>query len=129
MRKVFISNLISLDNMISRPNGDLDWFMADQEFFDYTATQADRRDTILFGRVTYEGMESYWTSKEAAESDPVITGQMNSTHKLVFSRTLHQVKWRTRHSSKVIWSGKSPRSSSSRVRTLSSSAAAVSSRS
>jgi len=36
MRKVFVSNLISVDNKIARPNGDLDWFGVDQEYFDYT---------------------------------------------------------------------------------------------
>ncbi len=93
MRKVFVSNLISLDNKIARPNGDLDWFGVDQEYFDYTATEATRRDLILFGRATYQGMESYWTSKEAADSDPVVTGQMNNTNKLVFSRTLKSADW------------------------------------
>ena len=93
MRKVFVSNLISLDNKIARPNGDLDWFMADQEYFDYTNTEADRRDLILFGRVTYEGMASYWTTKEAAETQPEITEQMNSTNKIVFSRSLKSADW------------------------------------
>jgi len=93
MRKVFVSNLISVDNKIARPNGDLDWFGVDQEYFDYTATEATRRDLILFGRVTYAGMETYWTSKEAADSDPVVTEQMNSTNKLVFSRTLKSANW------------------------------------
>lgn len=93
MRKVFVSNLISLDNKIARPNGDLDWFGVDQEYFDYTATEADRRDLIIFGRVTYIGMENYWTSKEAADSDPVITEQMNSTPKIVFSHTLKSADW------------------------------------
>jgi len=97
MRKVFVSNLISLDNKIARPNGDLDWFGVDQEYFDYTSTEATRRDLILFGRITYEGMASYWTSKEAAESDPVVTEQMNSTNKLVFSRTLKSADWINTH--------------------------------
>jgi dihydrofolate reductase len=93
MRKVFVSNLISLDNKIARPNGDLDWFKVDEEYFEYTSTEADRRDLILFGRVTYEGMASYWTSKEAAETQPVFTEQMNSTPKIVFSRTLKSADW------------------------------------
>jgi dihydrofolate reductase len=97
MRKVFVSNLISLDNKIARPNGDLDWFGVDQEYFDYTTGEATRRDLILFGRITYDGMANYWTSKEAAQNDPVITEQMNSTDKIVFSRTLKSADWqRTR---------------------------------
>jgi dihydrofolate reductase len=93
MRKVLVSNLISLDNKIARPNGDLDWFKVDQEYFDYTSAEPDRRDLILFGRVTYEGMASYWTSAEAAASQPDFTEQMNSTHKIVFSRTLKSADW------------------------------------
>ena len=48
---------------------------------------------MVFGRVTYEGMLSYWTSPEAIAAMPEIAEQMNTTSKGVFSRTLDKAEW------------------------------------
>ena len=32
MRNVILSMMVSLDGMIARPDGDLDWFLSDDEY-------------------------------------------------------------------------------------------------
>ena len=89
MRKVIVSNLVTLDGYIARPNGDIDWFVTNDEFFEDTPDQLDEADTLLYGRVTYQGMASYWPT---APSDP-IADRMNRFAKVVFSKTLTSADW------------------------------------
>ena len=87
MRKVIVSNLVSLDGFFEGPNKELDWFVVEEEFFDFARNQLLEVDTILFGRVTYEMMAGYWPN--TTDNDPIITDKMNSLQKIVFSKTLH----------------------------------------
>jgi dihydrofolate reductase len=49
---------------------------------------------LLFGRVTYQMMEAYWTGPEPAKNDDtLVAGYMNELPKLVASRTLKQAGW------------------------------------
>jgi dihydrofolate reductase len=51
--------------------------------------------TLVFGRVTYELMASYWPT--AITNDPAeaqIAERLNTLPKVVFSRTLKKVEWR-----------------------------------
>ncbi|MEP6597699.1 MAG: dihydrofolate reductase family protein [Ginsengibacter sp.] len=91
MRKIIVSNLVSLDGYFEGLNKELDWFVVDEEFFEYARNQLKEADTILFGRVTYEMMASYWPN--ATNNDSVITDKMNSLPKIVFSKTLSKVEW------------------------------------
>lgn len=50
-------------------------------------------NTLLFGRVTYELMASYWPTPVAIQNDPAVAGGMNRAEKFVFSRTLRKVAW------------------------------------
>jgi len=38
-------------------------------------------------------MASYWPTPAAQTNDPVVSEKMNTTHKLVFSRTLEKAEW------------------------------------
>jgi dihydrofolate reductase len=93
MRKVIVSNMVTLDNLLGSNDGSTDWHYADEEFLQFATEQLDEMDAILFGRVTYEGMASYWVTPEAMADDPAVAKQMNSIHKIVFSKTLHSVDW------------------------------------
>jgi dihydrofolate reductase len=94
MRKVIVSNLVSLDGFISGPNGEIDWFSWDKELENYSKEQLGSMGTILFGRVTYELMASYWPAATAATDDQMIIDAMNNLPKVVFSRTLDKVEWK-----------------------------------
>ena len=80
-----------MDGFFEGPNKELDWFVVEEEFFDFARNQLFEVDTILFGRVTYEMMAGYWPN--ATDNDPVITDKMNSLPKIVFSKTLSAVEW------------------------------------
>ena len=96
MRRVIVSNVMSLDGFVSGPNGELDWFVyagfvKGTEFGEYARTVISSVDSILLGRLTYEEFSSYWPT--AKNDDPVITERINNLPKFVFSRSLKQVAW------------------------------------
>jgi len=93
MRKIIVSNMMTLDGFLAGPKGEIDWFVTGDDSFDDMPAVYERVDTILFGRITYEGMASFWTSPEAGAADPAITRWMNATPKVVFSRTLEKAQW------------------------------------
>jgi dihydrofolate reductase len=89
MRKIIVSNMVSLDGFFEGPNHELDWHVVDEEFFAYAAEMLNSADTILFGRTTYHLMANYWPS---APPD-AIAEKMNTLPKIVFSSTLQHVEW------------------------------------
>lgn len=96
MRKVIVSNIASLDGFMAGPNGEIDWFasIADREFENYAVDLIRTVDTMLFGRVTYQLMESYWPKATTATDDQRIIDAMNNCAKVVFSRTLDRADWK-----------------------------------
>jgi dihydrofolate reductase len=93
MRKLIVSNLVTVDGFFEGPNQELDWFMTNDEFFGYVRTLLDSVSTILFGRITYQQLAAYWPTSAADENDPTITHKMNNLSKIVFSKTLSSVEW------------------------------------
>ena len=93
MRKVFLFNMITLDGFFEGPNQDISWHHVDDEFNEFAIEQLKEVDTLLFGRVTYQGMASYWPTEVAISNDPEVAGLMNSVQKIVFSKTLNQADW------------------------------------
>jgi dihydrofolate reductase len=93
MRRVFLFMMVTLDGFFEGPNHDIDWHNVDEEFNEFAIQQLDDVDTLLFGRVTYEGMASYWPTQFAKENDPVVADKMNTVPKIVFSRTLDKAEW------------------------------------
>jgi len=92
-RKVILFNMITLDGYFEGPNQDIAWHNVDAEFNDFAVDQLQTVGAILFGRVTYEGMASYWPTETALADDPEVTGLMNSIPKIVFSKTLTTADW------------------------------------
>ncbi len=94
MRKIILSNLVSLDGYFEGPNREIDWHNVDEEFNEYAIDFLNSVDTLLFGRVTYQLMASYWPTPTAIANDPIVAEKMNSLPKIVFSRTLEKVEWK-----------------------------------
>lgn len=90
MRRLIVSNMMSLDGLFEGPNGELDWHVVDEQFFDYAKDMLRSADTILFGRKTYELMANYWPSAPRDE----IADKMNGLEKVVFSKTLDKADWK-----------------------------------
>jgi dihydrofolate reductase len=93
MRKLLSFMVVTLDGFYEGPNGEFDWPNVDDEFAEFSISQLNDIDTLLFGRVTYEGMASYWPTPEAREFDAEITDRMNGIEKFVFSSTLKEAPW------------------------------------
>ena len=93
MRKVFLFMMVTLDGFFEGPNHEIDWHNVDEEFNEFAIDQLNEVDTILFGRVTYEGMASSWPTIAAIEDDPDVAARMNAISKIVFSRTLDRAEW------------------------------------
>ena len=83
---------ISLDGFVAGPNGEMDWIKVDQEIFDYVGKRISEGDTALYGRVTYQLMESYWPTAadkpNASKHDIEHSKWYNKIHKIVLSKTM-----------------------------------------
>lgn len=93
MGKVIFFNLTSLDGYFEGPDRDINWHIVDDEFNDFATQQTGEFGALLFGRVTYELMASYWPTEDARQNDPAIAEIMNRLPKIVFSKTLKKVEW------------------------------------
>jgi dihydrofolate reductase len=97
MRKVTMLEHVSLDGFMAGPNGEMDWIHVDEEMFDAGLRLTDAADTAIFGRATYQMMQSYWPTaadRPGASRHDVAHGRwINAATKLVFSRTLQASDW------------------------------------
>jgi dihydrofolate reductase len=96
MRKLIVFNHVSLDGYFVGANGDFSWARSgtdDPEFQAFVADNASGESQLLFGRVTYELMASYWPTPMADQHDPAVAAGMNRSSKIVFSRTLDRASW------------------------------------
>jgi dihydrofolate reductase len=93
MRKILAFLVVTVDGYYEGPNGEFDWPVVDEEFNEFGLQQLEEVDTLLFGRVTYEGMASYWPTPAAEQDDPRVAAKMNTLPKLVVSRTLDRTDW------------------------------------
>ncbi len=94
MRTLYLFDMVTLDGFFEGPTKwEIDWHNVDAEFNEFAIDQLNATDLLLFGRVTYEGMASYWPTPAAIKNDPVVAGKMNSLPKIVFSRTLEKADW------------------------------------
>ncbi len=96
MRKLIVFNHVSLDGYFVDAHGGFRWAQAgsdDPEFAAFVAENAGGGGQLLFGRLTYELMASYWPSALAAQQNPAVAQGMNSMAKVVFSTTLEEATW------------------------------------
>ncbi|MBI3606276.1 MAG: dihydrofolate reductase [Nitrospirae bacterium] len=93
MRKVTVFNFITLNGYFKGPNEDISWHNHGEEESKYSAESLKSGNTLLFGRVTYEMMASFWPTPMAIENFPIVAEGMNKAEKIVFSRTLKKVEW------------------------------------
>lgn len=94
MGKIVLFMHVSLDGFAAGPKGEMDWIHVDQEIFDFGAERITKTNTALYGRVTFQMMESYWpTAAEqpgASKHDKEHAAWYRGAHKVVLSNTLGQ---------------------------------------
>jgi dihydrofolate reductase len=93
VRKLSAFNFITLDGYFEGSNGDTSWHRHGAEENEFAEDMLKFDSILLFGRITYNMMVSYWTSPMALENDPIVAAGMNNSEKIVFSRTLNKAEW------------------------------------
>lgn len=92
MRKLVLFMHTSLDNFVAGPNGEMDWIHVDEVIFDFVGERTNQTDTALYGRVTYDMMESYWPTAgeqpEATKHDIEHSRWYGNVQKIVLSRSM-----------------------------------------
>jgi dihydrofolate reductase len=87
----------SLDGFVAGPTGEMDWINVDQDIFQDVTDLLTTVDTAIYGRVTYQGMESYWptvpSNPDSTELDIQHAHWVENVHKIVFSKSLEKVEW------------------------------------
>ena len=96
MQRLSVFNHVSLDGYFVDSSGAMSWAhagMRDPEWNAFVAENATGDGTLVFGRVTYDLMVSYWPTPMAKQNDAHIADRMNSLSKIVFSRTMDKASW------------------------------------
>jgi dihydrofolate reductase len=96
MQRLIVFNHVSLDGYFVDANGDMRFAqnpIPDKEWDAFVSSNASGGGTLVFGRVTYDLMVSFWPTPMAAQQMPDVAKQMNSLPKVVFSRTMHEASW------------------------------------
>jgi dihydrofolate reductase len=95
MRKLFVSEFVSLDGVMEAPGGEpgyphsgwvFDYMTPDQEA--YKTRETAETDVLLIGRVTYESFAGAWPVRSGELAD-----KLNAMPKYVASTTLTDPQW------------------------------------
>lgn len=96
MGKLGVFNFVTLNGFYSGPNGDISWHKDkdnDPEKDEYGKQGVRASTTLIFGRVTYQMMASFWPTPDAMKHMPEMAAGMNRAEKFVFSKTLQSANW------------------------------------
>lgn len=88
MRKLVIGMHISIDGFVGGAHGIPGYASTDDAVLRWIIDSLAEMDTILLGRVAYEGMAGYWPTATDA-----LAKLMNSHAKVVFTRTPAESAW------------------------------------
>jgi dihydrofolate reductase len=101
MRKVVLWIGMSLDGFTADADEKLDWLVPHVTGPEGQAIYAGLRrsaDTVLVGRVNYQGFLAYWPrvgdDPRSSREDVAISRWLDDVPKVVFSRTLREVTWK-----------------------------------
>ena len=93
MRKLTVFNFITLNGFYKGADNDTSWHRHGEEESQYSVDAMKSESILLFGRVTYEMMASWWPTPMAAEAYPEVAKGMNAAEKIVFSNIIEDPKW------------------------------------
>jgi dihydrofolate reductase len=96
MRKVIVTEFISLDGVIDSPGGESGYrhtgwtfdIEEDPTMYDYKLEETLESEAALLGRTTYEGFAAAWPERDGEFAD-----KFNSMPKYVVSTTLTDPEW------------------------------------
>ena len=96
MRKIIVSEFVSLDGVMEEPQWTFQFNTDEQNQYKYNELKAS--DTLLLGRVTYEGFAAAWPKVTNKVAEGVVipddfADRMNNYPKYVVSTTLQEASW------------------------------------
>ncbi|WP_449351703.1 dihydrofolate reductase family protein [Streptomyces shaanxiensis] len=95
MRKIVLMMSVSLDGYFEGPDHDISWHLVDEELHQHMNDVTRRMGGDLCGRVTFELMDGYWPTADAAPDVTPVEAEFaqlwRELPKYVFSRTLERV--------------------------------------
>jgi len=94
--RLIMFNQLSLDGYFVDAHGDMSWAhspVVDAGWDAFVEQNARGGGVLVFGRITYDLMASYWPTPLAEQSSPVVAERMNALPKVVFSRSLEEASW------------------------------------
>src|SRR6516165_9228112 len=84
----------SLDGFFADTSGDMRWaHKTDPEWHEFEMSNVGQGGALLFGRITYDLMASYWPTAMAKQQSPSVAEAMNNSPKYVFSRMMKEASW------------------------------------
>ena len=96
MRKIIVSEHVTLDGFVAGANGEMDWIKLDDVMFELVNEFTNEADIALYGRITYEMMEAYWPTAadqpNATKHDVDHSSWYNRSQKVVLSGTINDVQ-------------------------------------
>lgn len=96
MRKIIMSNWVSVDGFYAVPDGKIDWIVQDPEVNQATH-ELMHTDTMLLGRLTYQMFENSWPyvakDPNAPKEAKALANEVIQMTKVVFSKDLKEVTW------------------------------------
>ena len=99
MRKIVLSEWVSVDGYTAGPNNDMSFVgeSFNDEMGKYEDDYVNSGDTLILGRVTYDSFAGSWPhvpdNPNASEAEKVYARKLNTMRKVVFSRTLPSADW------------------------------------
>jgi dihydrofolate reductase len=99
MRKVILTEWVSVDGFVSGPNDDMSFVgeSYSDEMSQYEDDIVTQADTLILGRVTYESFAGSWPfvpdKPDVSEGEKAYARKVNAMRKLVFSKTLKTADW------------------------------------
>lgn len=83
---------VSLDGLIARPNGSMDWIQIGGEMFDYAHERTKVSNTALYGHGTFKIMDAYWPTAadnpNASKHDIQHAAWYKKVRRIVISKTM-----------------------------------------
>lgn len=97
MRKLVLFMHVSFDGFAADPNRQLNFLSYDEELMQYADEVVKTVGSPVYGRTTYQLMESYWptilTKPNAGKHALEHAQWVENIPKIVFSKTLNEVTW------------------------------------
>ena len=97
MRELIAFTHVSLDGYFADANSDMSFAHRtepDPEWNEFVEGNASGGGVLLFGRITYDLMVSFWPTPLATQTMPLVAERMNNLPKVVFSRTMAEASWK-----------------------------------